>query len=708
MLTTLASFSFRHRYLVLLGWIVALISILVLSGRYSGEFFTGGNLPGADSTQAYDLRAAEFPEQGIGETVRVVVHAEQGIAAIEDDIAAFGERLSEGDGVSGIQLPRATSGPEAISAEGTIGLGSFSVDPGAAGFDPGETFAAADELRRQGIDVEYANYLFVAEDMPASELAGIIAAVLILLIAFGSVVAMGLPMITALVGVAIGAAGVGLWANAITTPDFAGPVASMIGLGVGIDYALFIVTRYRSALGTGADPHAATLEAIGTAGRAVVFAGATVMISLMGMLSMGINFFNGLAIATASAVAVAVLAALTLLPALLGIIGRRIDRFSWHRPRHQRQARETVWHRWSRLVQRHPKGFALGGFAALLIAGLPVLGLRMAFADMGNDPRSTTTRRAYDLRAEGFGAGMNGPLIVVAATNQPVDTSAVEALSAAVADAPGVGFVGAVETSASGRAAQFVVIPTTGPQAEETEDLVHRLRDDLIHNAGVIAHVGGATASDIDFSAKMAQRLPVFIGAVLMLSFLLLMAVFRSVLVPLKAVVLNLLSIAAAYGVMVAVFQWGWFGSFFDITPAPIEPWAPMMLFAIVFGLSMDYEVFLLSSIHERFVRTGDNSHAVVEGLASTARVITAAAAIMVCVFLPFVFGDSRGIKLIGLGLAAAVFVDATIVRMVLVPATMELLGRRNWWMPAWLDRVVPRVAVESAEFAPVAVAVNS
>ena len=418
------------------------------------------------------------------------------------------------------------------------------------------------------------------------------------------------------------------------------------------------------------------------------------MISLLGMLLMGMSFFHGLAIGTSTAVLVAVLAALTLLPALLGFAGDHIDRLSIHRRRPAEA--ENGWHRWSRFVQRHPRRFAVAGFAVLLAAAAPVLGMRLAIADAGNDPAASTTRRAYDLLADGFGPGTNGPLFIVAETPDEAATAAVDRLAAQLATTPGVAAVSPVMPSGSGRAAALVVTPTTSPQDQRTEDLVRHVRDDVIPASGADAHVGGQTAGNVDFAELMSSRLPIFIGAVLLLSFLLLLAVFRSVLVPLKAVVMNLLSIGAAYGVMVMVFQWGWLGALIGVHGgAPIEPWAPMMLFAIVFGLSMDYEVFLLSAIKEGYDSTGDNGYAVVEGLAATARVITAAAAIMVFVFASFVLGDVRSIKLIGLGLSVAVLLDATIVRMVLVPATMELLGNRNWWMPRWLDRVVPRLQVE-------------
>jgi RND superfamily putative drug exporter len=444
---------------------------------------------------------------------------------------------------------------------------------------------------------------------------------------------------------------------------------------------------------------AAVGEAIDTAGRAVLFAGMTVMISLLGMLLMGLSFLQGLAFGTATAVLVAMAAAVTLLPALLAMVGRRLDRLSVHRRAHRDG--ETVWHRWSRFVQRHAVGAAVSGVVVLGALAVPTLSMRLASADAGNDPRGSTTRVAYDRIASGFGAGFNGPLLVV--VDPKGDTTAATRLATELQSVTGVAQVVQGSPAPSG-VSVVTVVPTTGPQDARTTDLVHRVRA-MIHRSGVTAFVGGQTANDVDFAGLMSARLPVFIGAVLLFSFVLLMVVFRSILVPLKAVLLNLLSIGAAYGVLVAVFQWGWLGSLFGVHEgAPIEPWAPMMLFAIVFGLSMDYEVFLLSSMKERVQAGQPNSAAVVEGLASTARVITAAAAIMVCVFGSFVLGDLRAIKLIGLGLSVAVLLDATVVRMLLVPATMELLGERNWWWPGHRTLVQPVRSLPATVHTPVQV----
>jgi putative drug exporter of the RND superfamily len=413
------------------------------------------------------------------------------------------------------------------------------------------------------------------------------------------------------------------------------------------------------------------------------------------MFLMGITFLHGLAVGVSLAVAIAVVAAITLLPAMLGFIGAGINKLRVRR--HRRLDRIGAWQRWARFVQRRPAPVAAGGLAVLVVAALPVFALHLGFADEGNAPRGDTTRAAYDLVAEGFGPGANGPVVVLADTGSAGGNEAFARLLADVRALPGVASVGAPVTSPSQQATLAVVTPTTGPQDRATEQLVHRLRDDVAPHYDMDVEIAGQTAAGIDFADQISSRLPIFIGAVLGASFLLLLVVFRSVLVPLKAVLMNLLSIGAAYGVMVAVFQWGWFGDAVGITGGPIEPWAPMMLFAIVFGLSMDYEVFLLSAVRERYDATGDNAAAVAGGLAVTARVITAAAAIMVFVFGSFVLSDVRALKLIGLGLAVAVAVDATIVRVVLVPATMELLGRANWWLPRRLARVLPKVDVDGS-----------
>ncbi|NNE73894.1 MAG: MMPL family transporter, partial [Acidimicrobiales bacterium] len=556
---------------------------------------------------------------------------------------------------------------------------------------------------------------------------------------------------TAIAGVGAGAFLITLLGNLIQMPDFASVLGAMIGLGVGIDYALFIITRVRESMHEGRSPEDAVADAMDTAGRAVMFAGVTVVVSLLGMLTMGLAFVSGLGLGAAATVAMTMLASLTLLPAMLGFVDDRLEITRWRglvaaglvsvallgaglslqpllfagplavlvllvgsfwgplkRPVQRRpepDRKDTFWYRWSRVIQARPWRAALGGTAILLLLSAPVLSLRLGFSDEGNFPADTTTRQAYDLLAEGFGPGFNGPLIVAAEVGDPAGAAVLVPLANAIAETPGVAFstppIPPDPTAAAPPPAAIIrVIPTTAPEDEATNDLVRTLREDVVPaavgDASVEVYVTGFTASGIDFTDYLAGRLVIFFGAVLVLSFLLLMMVFRSVLVPLKAVIMNLLSISAAYGIVVAMFQWGWGLSVVGLDKgAPIEPFIPMMLFAIVFGLSMDYEVFLLSRIKEEYDRTGDAVESVADGLAATARVISAAAAIMVVVFGSFLFEPNRIVKMFGFGLATAVFLDATFVRMLLVPATMELLGERNWWLPKWLDRLLPDINVE-------------
>jgi putative drug exporter of the RND superfamily len=531
---------------------------------------------------------------------------------------------------------------------------------------------------------------------------GLLAAIVVLLFTFGSVVAMGMPVITALFALGTGLSLVTLATHVFDVADWSPQLAAMIGLGVGIDYALFVVTRYRSGLRDGLEVREAVITAIDTAGRAVFFAGTTVIVALLGMLLLGVTFLRGPAVASALAVLFTMIASLTLLPALLGMVGRRIDRWRFPLGKGASGGGEG-WARWARLVQRRPWPLALGATALLLTLCIPTLSLRLGSSDAGSDPASTTTRKAYDLLAQGFGPGFNGPLQVVAQLPRSGDRATAIRLRNAMAAERGVATVTPAQLSPAGDIAVLTAYPATSPQSAATQALVNRLRDTMVPQmrraTGAQVHIGGPTAVFDDLGHTLTNKLPLFIGVVVLLSALLLMAVFRSVLVPLKAVLMNVLSIGAAFGVVVAVFQWGWLANVIGVDrTGPIESFLPVMLFAIVFGLSMDYEVFLMSRVHEEWVRRRDASGAVVEGVATTGRVITAAATIMVCVFASFVLGDSRVIKLFGVGLASAVFIDAFVIRTVLVPAVMELLGRRAWWLPSWLDRRLPRVAVEPHE----------
>ena len=701
LLERIASTCFRRRRIVLVIWLLALPAAFAVSGALGGKFDDAqGGGSTTESAKATALIEKEFPQikaQTNGQTGEIVFQVPAGIASKQTEITTWIDGFAKSKIIKSVSSPFDAKQVGAVSPDGTVGVAQVTFNDGVAlATEPIKLIKLAQPLRAQGVATEFGGQPFAGFTLPPSEAFGLLAAVLILLLAFGSVIAMGLPILTAALGVGIAVALVGIASKFTTMPSFVTSITGMIGLGVGIDYVLFIVTRYKDELETH-EPHEATVRAITTAGRAVVFAGCTVIISMLGMFLMGLTFINSIAIAGALPVFVIVLATITLIPAMLGFIGRNIDKWSIHRKGKVKKV-ETGWHRWSRLVQRRAWPFALGGFALLVAASIPLLSLRLGFSDQGNNAKENTTRKAYDIKAKAFGPGSNAPGIIAIEATTPDAKAAVAKLEAAVKATPGVAFAQA-QPLPSGNAFLLNFVPTTGPQDEATDKLVHNLRKNVIAPAvagtGAVAYLGGFTAGGIDFAGLIGSRLPLFIGVVLILSFLLLMAVFRSVLVPLKAVIMNLLSIGAAYGLVVAVFQWGWLSSALGVgKPGPIEPWIPMMMFAIVFGLSMDYEVFLLSRIREFYDHGHDNGSAVVEGLASTARVITAAAAIMVCVFLGFALGD-RAIKVMGIGLATAVFIDATIVRIVLVPATMELLGDRNWWFPKWLDKLIPKLNVE-------------
>ena len=710
MLEKIARFSYRRRWLMLLTWIVALVGFNVLQGVAGGDYSTDFSLPGADSQAAFDLLEERFPDFA-GETASIVFKADQGVddPEVQGAMEELFADLSGVDRVVGIDSPYSEPGAGQISPDGTIAYATlrFEVVEGEAvpieiGQEISETAQAVEldglTVEPGGGVVQFSEF----EEPSGAEGIGILFAIVILLIAFGSVLAMGLPIATALFGIGIGLALIMLIANFANVPDFTPQLASMIGIGVGIDYALFIVTRYRSYLHAGMEPEEATLAAINTSGKAVLFAGTTVVISLLGILLMGFAFVEGLAIGGAATVAVTMIASITLLPALLGFVGRNVDR--WRiKFFHQTDAGERrAAYRWSRMIQRRSWPAAIIGLTVLVLLSIPLFSIRLGFADASAGSTDRPSRRAYDLLSEGFGPGFNGPLLLAADIESPEDLSALEEIGAALGETEGVAGVTPPFPNEQGNAAILTVFPTTSPQDEATGDLVQTIREDVIPDVAPDSaiYVGGLTASVQDFAQANSERLPILIGVVILLSFILLVVVFRSIVVPVKAALMNLLSISAAYGVIVAVFQWGWLKEQVGIeTSGPIEAWVPMMLFTILFGLSMDYEIFLLSRIREEYLRTRDNYEAVANGLAATARVITAAAAIMVTLFLVFLFGfEKRAIKLFAMGLAVAIFVDATIVRMVLVPATMELLGEANWWLPKWLDRILPRFSVEGED----------
>jgi RND superfamily putative drug exporter len=703
----LAAWSYDHRRRVLVLWIGLLVVASAASGLVGNAYqdrFTGGN---AESQQAEDLLQAKFPAFA-GDNADVVVRTDGAVTspANKTTLTTLVDKLKGLPHVAAVRSPFDQGGQGQISSDGHIAYAEVQFDQQSVDLPKAairRVIDTAEAARASGFEVQLGGQPieFVLAPSPGStEFIGVAAAVVILLIAFGSAIAMGLPIVTALFGIGISYAVVAFLSHGLVVPSFGPQLAAMIGLGVGIDYALFIVTRYRQALDDGAGPRTAVIHAIDTSGRAVLFAGCTVVISLLGMMLLGVSFVYGLAFGTIAAVLLVLAGSLTLLPGMLGFAGHAIDRLRVRGIRaRSTPSAHSVWYRWSREVQRRPVVSALGALAVLVLLALPVFSMRLLFTDAGNDPSNLTTRQAYDLLAEGFGPGTNGPLVVAVDLTGGGGQGVVNQLAKAIGSTPDVASVVPPQLNDSSDTAVIVAIPRSSPQAEATRTLVERLRDQVIPSAtgssGSRALVGGVTAAGVDAAQYFSQRLIWVIGGVVLLSFLLLMVVFRSIAIPVKAAVMNMLSIGAAYGVTVAVFQWGWLGSVIGVQKGPIDPWIPLFLFTILFGLSMDYEVFLLSRIREQWLRTGDNATAVADGLALTARVITAAAAIMFCVFASFVFGDVRVLKVFGLGLAVAVLVDATIVRMVLVPATMELLGKANWWMPAKLGRVLPTVHVE-------------
>jgi RND superfamily putative drug exporter len=764
---------FDHPWRAIGLWLATLVLVVGAASAMGESFSTTSDAGESDSSAGLEVLEQHFPELGAGGgSGTIVFRADQGIdapevqAAMEELFATVEAGFPE-DGSGGEpRAPGATVlSPYAEGSEAQVARSGLLADELAyaqvnlaADVDDGEAAEIGQQVLERapqldGLEVQVGGEGLATIEPPETELIGLAFAVVVLIVAFGSVLAMGLPIAVAVGGVLLGLTGVTVLTNVLTVPEDTMLIGLMIGLGVGIDYALFVVTRYREAVHQGRPARDAVVLAMSTAGRAVVFAGLTVVISMLGLLIVGLGWLTGMGIGISLTVLATMLTSLTLLPALLGLTWERLELTRWRgllaagfvavallgagigssplavaglglavltllasvllpvlrRPVPPRRARpvEQTWsHRWSRTVQRRPVLWLGVGAATLLVLAAPVLAMRLGWSSEAHFPEDTSTRQAYELMAEGFGDGFNGPLLITT-EGDPGDAAAVEDLRTALADAPGVDDVSAaIPNDPTAPVAHLItVVPTTGPEDEATIGLVERLRTEVV--PGVLGtsegsgeldvHVTGATATNIDVTDHLSERMPLFFGAVLVVSFLALMVVFRSLLVPLKAVVVNVATIAATYGVVVAVFQWGWGGSVIGIDGGPINPFVPLMLFAVVFGLSMDYEVFMLSRIREEYDRTGDATSSVADGLASTARVITAAAAIMVVVFGSFMFEELREIKLFGFGLALAVLIDATLVRMVVVPSTMALLGHRNWWLPTWLDRILPRVQVDHA-----------
>ena len=710
MVARMARWCVQHRRRALVAWVALLLVVLGVAGAVGTRQANQFSLKGTESQRAQDLLGSDFPAQS-GDVDQIVFHARHGRItdpAIRGRIAPALRRVARLPHVTGVTSPYAPGGRQAISSDGRIAFATVTFDKQAPGLSKPEVervISAAENARAPDLQVELGGQAIEqtqTTSFGAASAVGLAAAIVVLLIAFGSFLAMGLPVVTALLGLGTAFGVIALASHVVNMPNFSSDLAAMIGLGVGIDYSLFIVTRFRENHRRGEGVQTATVGAMNTAGRAVLFAGSTVIIALLGMLLLGVSFLNGLAISSAIAVFFVMLSALTALPSMLSRIGGRIGR----RRRPDPAAPEGApgagfWARWARFIRRHPWPAAIAGLAVMLVIAIPALSMRMALGDAGNDPAGTTTRKAYDLLAEGFGKGFNGPLEVVAQLPGAHDSAALGRIGTALRETPGIVSVSAPRISPAGRTAVYQAFPRSAPQAAATNDLVRNLRDTVLppvaHSTDSTVLVGGPTASSVDFTHVLSSKLPLFIAAVVGLAALLLLVAFRSLVIPLQAAVMNLLSIGAALGVTVAVFQYGWLGSLFGVDGGPIETWLPVMLFAIVFGLSMDYEVFLISRIHEEWTRHRDPSRAVVDGLSTTGRVITAAATIMICVFLAFVLLPERGVKMFGLSLASAVFLDAFVVRSLLLPAVLELLGRATWWFPERLGSRLPRIATEPA-----------
>jgi putative drug exporter of the RND superfamily len=711
-----------HRRRVVLAWIAVAVITTAIAGAVGRNYATNFSLPGTESQRALDLLKKDFPAQS-GDVDTVVFRVESGTVdspKVKAAITKLLDQVTKDPHVINVTSPFGPAGAVAVSHDRSTAFASVNYDkpanlvPNAAGKPVLDQIKAVDvpglRIAAGGQVIENAEGFSVG---PATEI-GVVAALVILLLTFGSLVAAGMPLLTAGLGLITAVALIGLATHVTSMSNVAPELALMIGLGVGIDYALFIVTRFRENYVTFRDVERSVIEAMDTSGRAILLAGTTVIIALLGMFATGVSFMYGLAIASVLAVLLTLAASLTVLPAMLSRWGHRLVREpgTRRRPFSRRSptpsgveaiavASRSRWRQWSQLVQARPWPLAIISLGLMVALLLPVFALRLNPSDAGNDPAGTSTRQAFDLLAKGFGSGFNGPLLIVVEGPQSGQAAALPRLQAAVKETPGVVAVLPARTAPSGTVSVLEAYPSSAPQDAATTNLVNRLRHSVLppikSQTGVNVLVGGFTAGSIDFSHVLSSKLSLFIGIVVVLSALLLFVMFRSLVIPVQAALMNLLSIGGALGVTVAVFQKGWGGSLIGVEKGPIEPWIPVLMFAVVFGLSMDYEVFLVSRVREEWVRRRDAGAAVADGIAFTGRVISAAAAIMICVFLSFMFGDERAIKEFGFGLAAAVLLDAIVVRCVLLPAVLELLGETTWRLPGWIDARLPHINIEGS-----------
>ena len=709
----LARWCLRRRRLVFAGWLIALVALTVISRAVGISYATKFTLPGSPSTQALAILQHDFPSAS-GDADQIVFEARAGSIAsdpVRSEIETMLSRVKQLPRVAAVTSPYGPYGASQLSRDGKIAFATVDFDAQAQDLPSGAVAAVIDTAqaaRGPNLRVELTGQAIEnvrPQQSSNSTGLGVVLALIVLGLAFGALFAALTPIVTALAAIGIGYALTGLLSHVLAIVSFAPILGVLIGLGVGIDYALFIVTRHRSGVRAGQRIEDAAVNAVNTAGRAVFFAGLTVVIALLGQFALGVSFLYGAAVAATITVALTMLASLTLLPALLGFIGPKVlsraerRRIADSGPKPE-PAMAGLWYRWSRSLERHSGLRAATSLLVVLIIAVPVLTLRLGLDDAGTDPASSTTRQAYDLLAKGFGPGFNGPFQLVATLRGSGEEAAFSRVLAAAAREPGVVAATPPRVSPAGSAAVALLYPSTAPQAARTATLLEDLRSRVVPAAvagsGLHVLIGGVTATQVDFSEALARKLPEFMAVVVILAFLLLMLVFRSLLIPLMASVMNLLSVGAALGVINAVFAWGWGSSALGVSgTAPVEVFLPVIMFSVLFGLSMDYEVFLVSRIHEQWVRTRDNRVAVTRGQTVTGRVITAAASIMILVFLSFTLVSNIIIQEFGVGLAAAIFLDAFVVRTALVPALMHLFGRANWWLPGWLDRRLPHLAVD-------------
>ncbi|MEU3503200.1 MMPL family transporter [Streptomyces hundungensis] len=712
-MSALARWCVRHRSAAVLLWLLVLgattAGAAVAGSAYSNDY----EVPGTESGRASALLDAGFHGRG-GDTDTIVWHTASG--SVRDlDVRHTMERtlgqVAKLPGVAWVSGPYGAEGAARISADGRTAYATVTFAEQADDIPAAQARAVVDTVgaaRSASLDIALGGSAMELTEAPSahlSEAVGVVVAAVVLFLAFGSFAASLLPIATALIGVGTAYAGIALLGHVMGVADFAPMLGVLIGLGVGIDYALFIVTRHRRGLRGGLGVEEAARAAVATTGRAVVFAGATVCIALLGMLVLRLGFLNGVAVAACLTVVLTVAASVTLLPALLSYIGMRAlsrrerRRLTAHGPRPEPPAGFAA--RWSAIVERHPKPLGMAAAGVMLVLAMPVLSLHLGTSDQGNNPAKTTTRQAYDLLAKGFGPGVNGPLTVVAELQGPADRLAMDRLPDVLRATGGVASVSPVTYNGSGSIAVLTVVPDSAPQSRDTSDLVDRLRHEVLpaaeRDSSLTAHVGGVTAGYDDFAAVIVGKLPLFVGVVITLGCLLLLLAFRSLGIPLKAAVMNVAAVASAFGIVVAVFQWGWGSELLGLgRSGPIEPFLPVIMVSVLFGLSMDYQVFLVSRMYEEWLATGDNRRAVRVGLAETSRVINSAAVIMISVFLAFVLSGDRVIAMFGIALAAAVALDAFVLRTLLVPALMHLLGGANWWLPARLERWLPRIGIEA------------